>query len=214
MAFRTPTLLNSTDLQCGQRVENIANRHLDSSPTRQLCRTSCRRGKGRLRNDGLAVYRRRRNLRSLWSPPAASGLVGGSPPRRLPFLCRCIARRGTATCVQTHLLFSKGQCRCLLAFTTPLQKSPAQQREFLYADAIFPCKSEICSDGVLVPSSIRRRAFKCKHAESGVLLESYKTELHLSAPFGNSVPTRSSFCCHSSPCTTMNAGKAVQRTTP
>lgn len=32
MAFRTPTLLNSTDLQCGQRVENIANLHLDSFP--------------------------------------------------------------------------------------------------------------------------------------------------------------------------------------
>jgi len=44
---------------------------------------------------------------------------------------------------------------------------------------VFPRKSKIGPDRVRGPSVIRRSTFKCKHAESRVLTESYETELHM-----------------------------------
>jgi hypothetical protein len=73
--------------------------------------------------------------------------------------------------VKAHLLFSEGQCALLLAFAAPLQKLPAQQREFLHPDAISRDQSHVYSNRKLRLRSIGRNAFKCEYAEFRILIE-------------------------------------------
>jgi hypothetical protein len=81
-----------------------------------------------------------------------------------------------------HLLLGEGEGLRLAAFVAPLQYAPAQQREFLYLDAVSPNQSEIGPDRKWRAHAIHSYAVECEHAASQILREAGQDELHLCAP--------------------------------
>jgi hypothetical protein len=91
--------------------------------------------------------------------------------------------------VQAHALFRKGHGVLLpaaitLRHFTLFQKSPAQQRQFLYANAISPNEIKIGPHRECRSCSIPGNALKCEHAESCILSEPCEYELHLLRSLG------------------------------
>jgi len=72
---------------------------------------------------------------------------------RIPF-------RVAVDLVQAHFLRGEGEGVLPLTFVAPLQKSPAQDGEFLHADAIVANERKIRPNGEPRPRSILRDAFE------------------------------------------------------
>jgi hypothetical protein len=104
------------------------------------------------------------------------------PARRLSPVSSLVLSRGARGRASTHFLLGEDEGLRLAGFVTPLQKAPAQQRQFLYLDAVSPYQSKIGPDRKWRPNSIHSDAFKREHAASQILSEARKNELHLCAP--------------------------------
>ncbi len=80
----------------------------------------------------------RQSSRPLWTSPGCSNGVAVTPARGFSLQRRCVSRGRAVDGVNAHLVFRESQCALPLAFVTPFQESPAQQRELLYPNAITP----------------------------------------------------------------------------
>jgi len=111
--------------------------------------------------------------------PGSAETFGGRPVRSLSLLDSRVARRRALVGGRPHLVFGKGQGMRLAGFLAPVEKTAAQERQFLYANAIPSRRREIGSNSTLSTDPIFADAFKCEHAGSQIVSESGENELHL-----------------------------------
>src|ERR1700683_2830717 len=115
----------------------------------------------------------------LRSAPSRSQALCGMPARRLSPLRSLVLSRGARRRAGTHFLLGADESLRLACFVTALQNAPAQQRQFLYLDAVSPYQSEIGPDSKWSPHPIHGNASEREHAASQILCEACENELHL-----------------------------------
>jgi hypothetical protein len=98
---------------------------------------------------------------------------------RLSFAGSRGASRSALARASPHLLLGEGKGRYLATFLTPVKYTAAQERQFLYLDAIPSDQSEVGSHRTFGTQPVLPNAFKGEHPESRIVSESGENELHL-----------------------------------
>jgi hypothetical protein len=102
--------------------------------------------------------------------------------RRPSLLGGQFASRGFLVGASPHFVLGEGKGLNLAAFLMPVEQTPAQQRQFLYLDAISPDQSEIGSNRAFGTYPVVRYVIEREYAESQIVSESVEYKLHLCAP--------------------------------
>ena len=138
---------------------------------------SAGRGSGRYRG---AIDRRPLRLRA---SPGSSGILHHWTAGRLPLESSQGPIRGAFVGTSAHLLLGESQgmlLRCIVFadFVLAVQQTPAQQRQFLHRYTVAARQSKIGPYGKDRADLAHGHALERENANSGVLRESCKNELH------------------------------------
>jgi hypothetical protein len=108
--------------------------------------------------------------------------------RRLSLFYSRVACRRALVGGCPHLVLGEGQCPGLATFIAPVKKTPAQERQVLYAYAISSRYREIGPNRARSPHPVLAYAIKCEHASSHIVGESGQNKLHHWAPYKAALP--------------------------
>jgi hypothetical protein len=108
--------------------------------------------------------------------------------RRLSLFYSRVACCGALVGGCPHLVLGEGQCPGLDTLVAPVEKTPAQEGQVLYAYAISSGYREIGPNRALSPHPVFADAVKCEYAGSQIVSESGENKLHLQAPYKTALP--------------------------
>ena len=107
------------------------------------------------------------------------------PARRSPLVRQGLGRADI--CMEAHVSFRIRKCVPLLLFAAPLQNPPAEQRQFLYPNAVSTCRREVGFHTVLRSRIVFTNPLEREHPEAHFVSEAIEDILHrLFLSFGHS----------------------------
>jgi hypothetical protein len=116
----------------------------------------------------------------LLTPPCGADVLTHGPVRWFSFPgSRAFPSRGPLSRAGAHLFLGEGYRLKFAALFRLVQKTAAQEWQFLYLDAIPSYQRQIGPDRAFRAYPVLSRAFKCEDAKSHILGESDQSELHL-----------------------------------
>ena len=107
----------------------------------------------------------------LRTSPGSAGILNHWPLGRFSLMGRTFFRGSSLVRANAHLLLAECHGGRELGFVTPLEKSPAHQRQLLQANAVSSNQHEIGFDRTSGPDAIFAEAFEYENAESEFLRE-------------------------------------------